>query len=132
MLEIDPKGISTKDLQGYLLGSMGANFYCRASNNALFEVQKPSSKLGIGFDQLPEHVRNSSILSGNDLAKLANIECLPHIEEVAKFKENIDIAKILNTTSNNLETRAKLHHHCKSLLLENKLLDAWNTLLIEN
>jgi len=123
--QIDPNKID-------LVGRMGANFYCRASNNALFEVQKPSSKLGIGFDQLPEHVRNSSILSGNDLAKLANIECLPHLEEVAKFKENIDIAKILNTTSNNLETRAKLHHHCKSLLLENKLLEAWNTLLIEN
>ena len=111
MLEIDPIEISTKILHGYLLGPVGSRPIALASS---------------------EHVRNSSILSGNDLAKLANIESLPTLKEVAKSKKNNDIAKILNTTSNNLETRAKLAHHYKSLLLENKLLDARDTLLIEN
>ena len=65
--QIDPNKID-------LVGRMGGNWYCRASNNSLFEVQKPNSKIGIGYDQLPQHIRNSNILSGNDLAKLANVE----------------------------------------------------------
>ena len=111
MLEIDTIEISTKILHGYLLGPVGPRPIALVSS---------------------EHVRNSSILSGNDLAKLANIESLPTLKEVAKSKKNNDIAKILNTTSNNLETRAKFDHHYNSLLLENKLLDARDTLLIEN
>ena len=110
MLEINPNKID-------LVGRMGANFCFRASNNTLFEVQKPSSKLGIVFDQLPEHFRNNSILSGNDLTKLTNIESLLPKDEVAKFKENIDLEKNLKTTSNNLETREKFDHHFKYLLL---------------
>ena len=101
------------------------------SNTSLFEVQKPNSKIGIGYDQLPPHIRNSDILSGNDLAKLANIESLPSMEDVEKFKENKDLVKILRSSLDEQETRENLHYHCKKLLQENKVLDAWSTLLIE-
>ena len=123
--QIDPNKID-------LVGRMGANWYCRASNTSLFEVQKPNSKIGIGYDQLPQHIRNSNILSGNDLAKLANIESLPSMEDVAKFKENKDLVKILKSSLDEKQTRENLHYHCKKLLQENKVLDAWSTLLIEN
>lgn len=122
--QIDPNKID-------LVGRMGANWYCRASNASLFEVQKPNSKIGIGYDQLPDHIRNSNILSGNDLAKLANIESLPSMEDVAKFKENKDLVKILKSSLDDEQTRENLHYHCKKLLQENKVLDAWSTLLIE-
>ena len=115
-----------------LVGRMGANWYCRASNTSLFEVQKPNSKIGIGYDQLPQHIRNSHILSGNDLAKLANIESLPSMEDVEKFKGNKDLVKILKSSVDEEQTRENLHYHCKKLLQENKVLDAWSTLLIEN
>lgn len=123
--QIDPNKID-------LVGRMGANWYCRASNTSLFEVQKPNSKIGIGYDQLPQHIRNSHILSGNDLAKLANIESLPSMKDVEKFKENKDLINILKSSVDEKQTRENLHYHCKKLLQENKVLDAWCTLLIEN
>ena len=123
--QIDPNKID-------LVGRMGGNWYCRASNTSLFEVQKPNSKIGIGYDQLPQHIRNSYILSGNDLAKLANVESLPSMEDVEKFKENKDLVKILKSSVDEEQTRENLHYHCKKLLQENKVLDAWSTLLIEN
>ena len=123
--QIDPNKID-------LVGRMGGNWYCRASNTSLFEVQKPNSKIGIGYDQLPQHIRNSDILSGNDLAKLANVESLPSMEDVEKFKENKDLVKILKSSLDEDQTRENLHYHCKKLLQENKVLDAWSTLLIEN
>ena len=123
--QIDPNKID-------LVGRMGGNWYCRASNNSLFEVQKPSSKIGIGYDQLPQHIRNSNILSGNDLAKLANVESLPSMEYVENLKGNKDLVKILKSSVDEQQTRKNLHYHCKKLLQENKVLDAWSTLLIEN
>ena len=123
--QIDPNKID-------LVGRMGANWYCRASNTSLFEVQKPNSKIGIGYDQLPQHIRNSHILSGNDLAKLANVESLPSMEDVEKFKGNKDLVKILKSSVDEEQTRENLHYHCKKLLQENNVLDAWSTLLIEN
>ena len=123
--QIDPNKID-------LVGRMGANWYCRASNTSLFEVQKPNSKIGIGYDQLPQHIRNSHILSGNDLAKLANVESLPSMEDVEKFKGNKDLVNILKSSVDVEQTRENLHYHCKKLLQENKVLDAWSTLLIEN
>ena len=122
--QIDPNKID-------LVGRMGGNWYCRASNTSLFEVQKPNSKIGIGYDQLPQHIRNSDILSGNDLAKLANVESLPSIEDVEKLKENKDLVKILKSSVDEEQTRENLHYHCKKLLQENKVLNAWSTLLIE-
>tara|TARA_B100000575_G_C23099784_1_gene634477 strand:+ start:441 stop:1343 length:903 start_codon:yes stop_codon:yes gene_type:complete len=123
--QIDPNKID-------LVGRMGANWYCRASNTSLFEVQKPNSKIGIGYDQLPKHIRNSDILSGNDLAKLANVESLPSMEDVEKFKGNKDLVNILKSPVDEEQTRENLHYHCKKLLQENKVSDAWCTLLIEN
>ena len=55
---------------------MGGNWYGRAKEG-MFEVPKPLSRLGIGFDQLPEAIRTSKLLTGNDLAMLANVEVLP-------------------------------------------------------
>ena len=49
-----------------LVGRLGANWYVRASGNALFEVEKPLTTMGIGVDQIPPRIRNSYILSGND------------------------------------------------------------------
>ena len=123
--QIDPNKID-------LVGRMGANWYCRSSNTSLFEVQKPNSKIGIGYDQLPQHIRNSDIFSGNDLAKLANIESLPTIEDVEKFKGNNDLVIILESSLDEKQTRENLHYHCKKLLQENRVSDAWCTLLIEN
>ncbi len=56
---------------------MGADYYMRAQGENIFKVPKPNEKLGIGVDQLPLAIRNSTVLTGNDLGKLANVERIP-------------------------------------------------------
>src|SRR4051812_15666677 len=65
-----------------LVARMGGDMYCRASGNSIFEVPKPNTKLGIGIDNIPEAIRDSAILSGNDLGKLGNADSLPSAEEI--------------------------------------------------
>ncbi len=122
--QIDPHKID-------LVGRMGANWYCRASGEAIFEVEKPNVKIGIGYDQLPNRIKNSFILNGNDLGKLANIEKIPSVELVEIFKENTDIAHLLQAGNDDEETREELHRHAKTLLEKNEVEAAWKTLLID-
>ena len=72
-----------------LVARAGGSYYSRAKAG-FFEIPKPLTTLGIGVDSLPESVRNSAVLTGNDLGILANVEALPSQNEVAKFtKEKI-------------------------------------------
>ena len=113
--KIDPNKID-------LVGRMGGNWYCRASQDAIFEVKKPLTTLGIGIDQIPSFIRNSDILSGNDLGILGNVEHIPSMEEVEQF-----------CTTNNLknENSTTLHQKAKELLNHGNTMDAWKTLLID-
>jgi flavin reductase (DIM6/NTAB) family NADH-FMN oxidoreductase RutF len=92
---------------------MGGDYYCRAYGENIFTVPKPNTKLGIGFDQLPENIRKSKILSGNDLARLANVERLPG-------SMNFEFASVKDE-----ETR---HRLAKNLLAQGKLEEAWAVL----
>jgi flavin reductase (DIM6/NTAB) family NADH-FMN oxidoreductase RutF len=67
-----------------LVARMGGPLYCRASGPAVFSLAKPTH-VGIGFDRLPELVRHSRVLTGNDLAKLAGVEGLPESESIREF-----------------------------------------------
>ncbi|MEZ5046566.1 MAG: flavin reductase family protein [Chitinophagaceae bacterium] len=71
--QIDPHKID-------LVARMGGDYYCRASGDAVFVVPKPNMQLGIGIDALPGYIRNSKVLSGNDLGMLANISAIPSID----------------------------------------------------
>jgi flavin reductase (DIM6/NTAB) family NADH-FMN oxidoreductase RutF len=81
-----------------LVGRMGKDFYVKAFGDALFEVQKPLQKIGIGIDALPEFIRNSRFLTGNDLGRLGNIEKLPGDEEIKALRENPEIREIIETS----------------------------------
>jgi len=69
-----------------LVSRMGGNWYCRADEASMFEITKPITSIGIGFDGLPEDVRTSSTLTGNDLGQLAGIEELPNETDVNEYK----------------------------------------------
>ncbi|NRD21953.1 flavin reductase family protein [Winogradskyella litoriviva] len=71
-----------------LVARAGGSYYSRA-NKGFFEIPKPLQTLGIGVDNMPEHIRNSMILTGNNLGMLANVEALPSKDEVNKFVEDI-------------------------------------------
>ncbi|MEL6276289.1 MAG: flavin reductase family protein [Bacteroidota bacterium] len=72
-----------------LVGRMGGSYYVRASSEALFEIPKPLRSKGIGVDALPETVRNSTVLSGNDLGRLGNLATLPTPEHFAALAKEV-------------------------------------------
>ncbi len=72
-----------------LVARMGGNWYARAAGNALFEIPKPLVTRGIGVDALPEHIRNSAYLTGNQLARLGNQEQLPSADVLQRAKERV-------------------------------------------
>lgn len=77
--EIDPHKID-------LVGRMGKEYYVRASQNAVFEIDNPFSKINIGFDGLPNHIKTSKHLTGNEIALMAMEEILPNTDEIAAAK----------------------------------------------
>ncbi len=107
-----------------LVSRMGGNWYSRA-NKGLFEVEKPITTLGIGVDNIPQEIINSSVFSGNDLGKLGNVESLPNTEEVSIFvKENFEVKGVLS--SDDVE---KQHLLGKKYLDKNDIMGAWKVLL---
>ena len=71
-----------------LVARAGGSYYNRAKKG-FFEIPKPISTLGIGVDSMPNEVKNSMILTGNDLGMLGNIEVLPTKKEVEEFINNV-------------------------------------------
>lgn len=115
-----------------LVGRMGGNWYVRANGDALFEVAKPLSTLGIGVDQIPEDIRLSSVLTGNNLGQLGNVETLPDETEVNDFKltELADLFVELEDDAVALEKA--LHEKAKAYLDQGQVEEGWKTLLAFN
>ncbi len=111
-----------------LVGRMGADWYCRAQGSALFAVARP--KTGIGIDQIPETIRNSAILSGNDLGKLGSVVSLPAPDDVKVFRTSGALNELFDEAQNGCQHLPDLLHlRAKQLLAENKVQDAWLTLM---
>jgi flavin reductase (DIM6/NTAB) family NADH-FMN oxidoreductase RutF len=81
-----------------LVGRLGKDYYVKAFGDALFEVEKPLQRLGIGIDSLPEKIRNSAVLTGNELGQLGNVERLPGKEEITAIQENPEIKELIGTS----------------------------------
>lgn len=115
-----------------LIARMGGDWYCRTDKNSMFEIKKPMTSKGIGFDELPNEILNSSILSGNDLGKLAGIETLPDETKVNDFKL-IELSDVFLKYEDNASALEKeLHQKAKDFLINNELEAAWKTLLSFN
>ena len=115
-----------------LVSRMGGNWYCHANEASMFEVVKPLTTVGIGFDNLPKDILDSTILTKNDLGLLAGIELLPNETDVNEFKLLELNNFFVNLDDNPTQLELELHKHAKNLLAENKVEDAWKTLLAFN
>lgn len=128
---IDEKGLIDQHKID-LVSRMGGDWYVRANEQSMFEIKKPITTCGIGFDALPIDIRNSRVLSGNDLGQLAGIEELPNETDVNEYKL-IELSELFVSLENDaIELEAQLHQKAKALLSENKLEEAWLTLLAFN
>ncbi len=98
-----------------LVSRMGGNWYCRADQHAMFEVAKPITTIGIGVDAIPEPIRNSTVLTGNELGLLGSVEQIPTKEEVDAFHYDGN----------------KPHQDAHVLLKQGRVTEAWKVLLKE-
>ena len=103
-----------------LVARAGGSYYSR-TRNGFFEIPKPLSTLGIGVDNLPKAVRLSSVLTGNDLGILANVEAFPTEKEISNFTEkNSQIVEL---------SQEEKHIKAQEFINDNNLIKAWLTLL---
>jgi flavin reductase (DIM6/NTAB) family NADH-FMN oxidoreductase RutF len=109
-----------------LVARMGGNWYCRAHGAALFEVEKPVSTVGIGIDNIPEAIRFSPVLTGNNLGQLGNVEKLPDEDELKQFKESGALELLLEATP---YADFANHRLAQQLLSDGKVTLAWKVLL---
>jgi flavin reductase (DIM6/NTAB) family NADH-FMN oxidoreductase RutF len=119
--KIDPHKID-------LCARMGDSFYARASGSAVFELHQPVNKFGIGFDNLPEKIKLSTVLTGNDLAQLASVEKLPASDDIKSFSADAELKKIFSNQENKTEN---IHIYAKSFLEKGDVITAWKVLLAE-
>ncbi|MDT0553012.1 flavin reductase family protein [Urechidicola vernalis] len=100
---------------------MGGNWYTRA-NQGMFEIAKPLTTLGVGVDAIPATIRNSKVLTGNDLGMLGNVECLPNEQNVDKFaQEHPEFIGV---------EIVKKHTFAQEYIKNNDVESAWKVLLM--
>lgn len=121
---IDPQKIN-------LVGRAGVNYYSRAFGNSLFEIFRPNDN-NLGMDELPLDIRTSSVLTGNDLAKLANESALPDETDINEYKL-LELSQLfIKYEDDAAELEQALHLHAKALIKTGKITEAWKTLLTFN
>ena len=97
-----------------IVSRLGSNWYGKTTKDSLYEIAKPISRMGMGIDNLPQEIRNSEILTGNELAILASAENIPEKNEF--------------TLRDNKNTEEK-HILAKEFLSQGKIKEAWQILL---
>jgi flavin reductase (DIM6/NTAB) family NADH-FMN oxidoreductase RutF len=110
-----------------LIARLGGDWYCKVSRESLFTVPKPNVKLGIGFDALPESIRNSKLLTGNQLGMLANVHELPVVEPSFDDDHLKNIFQYFSV--NPAEMEREVHAYAAKLLDQHKVYEAWQVLL---
>ena len=109
---------------------LGGDWYCKVDATNLFKVTKPNIQLGIGVDALPTSIKNSNILTGNNLGLLANVNEMPMVD--ATFNDDTLKNIIQYYSINPDEMEKELHFYAKELLNTGNVNGAWQVLLALN
>lgn len=114
-----------------LVARLGGDWYCRVTPDNLFKVAKPLTTLGIGVDALPSGVRNSMVLTGNDLGMLGNVEHLPDADEIDAIRNHPAVKEVLDATIGDATNRDReLHEVAKTWLADGKIYEALKVVLL--
>jgi flavin reductase (DIM6/NTAB) family NADH-FMN oxidoreductase RutF len=108
---------------------LGGDWYCHISKDNLFQVSKPNIELGIGFDALPDSIRSSKILTGNQLGQLANVHELPEVQPSFEDEHLKNINQYFSIDPDEMEK--ELHRYAAKLLDQGKVDEAWQVLLAD-
>jgi len=115
-----------------LVGRLGRAYYVRASGDALFTLFQEPEQMAVGFDKLPESIRHSPYLSGNELACVASQVDFPSEEEMQKvLEEDEDVKKILSSDSGHADMmRRDLHRYAQRAIAQEAYRYAFCILMI--
>ena len=114
-----------------LVARLGGDWYCRVTKDNLFKVPKPLTTLGIGVDALPKAVRNSMVLTGNDLGLLGNLEKMPSLEEVDDVLTLPEVKEIMDATIGDSVNRTReLQELAKEMLAAGRAETALKVVLL--
>lgn len=109
------------------IARLGGDWYSKIDSTNLFKVAKPNTELGIGVDALPASIRNSNILTGNDLGQLANVKEEPFVDPAFHDDRLKNIIQYYSI--NPTEMEKELHIYAAELLNQHKVAEAWQILL---
>ncbi|MCJ8210399.1 flavin reductase family protein [Mucilaginibacter sp. RS28] len=115
-----------------LVARLGGDWYCRITGDNLFKITKPAdyAGMGIGIDAFPEEVKNSNVLTGNNLGVLGLVKTLPSSEEVVAFSQTDEMKELLGAAKNGQTRMLRLHLKARDLLDNGRVMDAWKVLLM--
>ena len=108
--------LDTKKLD--LVGRMGGSWYTRSNGDSLFEIPKPIRTKGIGVDALPKSIRESNILTGNNLGRLGNLEALPSNEAIAEIAKGDELRMLAKKVGKDIEKHKNQLHWLAQRILE--------------
>lgn len=102
------------------IGRLSGIWYTRAKEG-LFQMSNPAGHNNIGFDGLPKHAVNSTILTGSELSLLARSEKAPNEEELSDFRDTLPVKMLIEPQEKFI---LFLHQLTKDLLAEGKTNEA--------
>jgi hypothetical protein len=108
-----------------LMGRMGRAYYVRCSGAAIHTVVQEYLPVAIGFDNLPEAIRNSPVLTGNDLGKLAGQTVWPTPEEIEEIKNEGEV----KTAFAQIHSIESLHYLAKTYLDKDEVQKGFSILM---
>ncbi|MCB0516148.1 MAG: flavin reductase family protein [Chitinophagales bacterium] len=120
--KIDPDKID-------LMGRMGRSFYCRASEEAVFPIYQNVNILGIGVDSLPQEIRHSKILTGNDIARIATLPAFPDAQAMEKASQDLGLGLPVTKTELTENFILAVHLQAQKLIAEDKVKEAFALLM---
>lgn len=112
------------------IARLGGDWYCKVDASNLFQVEKPNVKIGIGVDSLPASIRESKVLTGNNLGQLANVYEMPVVDPAFSDDKLKNIFQYFSLNPADMET--ELHRYAKELLDNGKVYEGWQVLLANN
>jgi len=118
-IKIDPSKMN-------LIGRMGENFYCKAFGESIFAIPKAQG-IGMGYDNLPIHIKNSNVLSGNNLGQLASLPHMPSPQEIEEVSLYPEVKLILEKKDR--KWRKQLHQLARQFLDKNEYAIAFSILM---
>lgn len=109
---------------------LGGDWYCKIDAGNLFKVAKPNTQLGMGVNALPAAIKNSHILTGNNLGQLSNLNEMPMVDPTFNDDRLKNIIQYYSINPDEMEK--ELHFYANELLSAGKVNEAWQVLLALN